>query len=97
MSYVTPKYITQMTPRERWKLARHCLQFQWDVRNSLREIACCFYSSNFEVVRYCVDEYGMMYGTLCEKYVFVKRRKGDSYGYRVSRFGVTRVGAWDND
>lgn len=80
-----------MTPYERWKLARHLLADQRHVRDSLRDIALCFYTSNFEIVRYCVDVYGMLYGTLDEKYLYVKRRKGDAHGYRVSRFGVTRV------
>lgn len=87
----------RMTPRDRWKWARNALAIQrtaWDYK---RAIASCFYASGFDVVRFGVDECGFLFDTLGEKYVFVKRHKGDKYGYIVSRFGVTRVRDWDND
>ena len=87
-------YILRMTPRERWKWAQRLLKEQWRVRDNLKDIADCFFASKFEVVRYCVDTYGMLYAGWDEKYVFVKRRKGDSYGYRVSQYGVKRVLDW---
>lgn len=95
MDYGILKEFQRMTPRECWKWARNALAIQrtaWDFK---RGIAACFYRLNFEEVRFCADEYGMLYGPWGEKYVFVKRHKGDRHGYRVSRFGVKRVLDWN--
>lgn len=93
--YPIGKHILRMTPRERWNWAQRLLNDQWRLPDAFREIAWCFYASNFEVVRYCVDEYGMLFEGWDEKYLFVKRRKADPYGYRVSRYGVKRVLDWN--
>lgn len=97
MPYAIPKEISRMKPRERWKWARNALAIQrtaWDYK---RYLATCFYASGFEVVRFGVDVYGFLFGTFGEKYLVVKRHKGDKYGYIVSRFGVRRIPDFLND
>lgn len=97
MSYTIPKYITQMTARERWKMVHNSLSIQRTVFDYKRSLASCFYASGFDVVRFGVDEYGFLFDTMGEKYMLVKSHKGDKYGYIVSRFGVRRVPDFLND
>lgn len=90
MAYAIPLEILEMTSRERWKWAHNTLAIQRTAWYYKRDLACCFYASGFDVVRFGVDDYGFLFDTLAEKYLIVKRHKGDKYGYIVSRFGVRR-------
>lgn len=95
--YSIPKTILKMTARDRWKWVRNALAIQrtaWDYK---RSIADCFYASGFDVVRFGVDDYGFLFDTIGEKYLIVKRNKGDKYGYIVSRFGARRMPDFLND
>ena len=91
MSYAIPKEFSRMAPRDRWKWARNALAIQRTARDYKRGLSACFYASGFEVVRFAVDECGFLFDTLGEKYLVVKRHKGDKYGYIISRYGVERV------
>ena len=97
MAYVAPLELLEMTARERWKWAFNVLANQKTAWYHKPGLAYCFYASDFDIVQFHVDEYGFIFGTIGEKYMLVKRRKTDNHAYFVSRFGVNRVGAWDDE
>ena len=97
MDYAIPHEILKMQAKDRWKRVHRCLA-QWRTVDAYRVwLAQSMYSLGFECVWFVIDQFGMRFGIWGERYLYVKRRKTDSYGYIVSRFGVTRVRDLDND